>query len=186
MGFWRREPLHEKLAREGGLVRGGRAPHDTTPRWGEVGIHGVARPRRWDAVVTVEAPGLEGEELAFVTLPDGTLLIEDEAGDHDLGPLADALETEMAPPYRAEAVRRDGDRWAVAARRIEVLELPDDFHGQQLELTVHDDRRTLVVDGLPRWGRVPALEQIGERFESYVVRGERLDGPLWEVTVTPL
>ena len=75
--FRRRESLHERLAREGGLSQGEPPPHDTTPRWGETGIHGVARPRRWDAVVLAESP-YPGQELDFVALPDGTLLVEDE------------------------------------------------------------------------------------------------------------
>ena len=40
---------------------------------GEPGIHGVPRPRRWDAVATAAAPGLRGEIVHFVALPDGTL-----------------------------------------------------------------------------------------------------------------
>src|SRR5256885_7865015 len=31
-------------------------------------IHGVQRPRRWDAVVTVEVEGVEGDEVHFDTL----------------------------------------------------------------------------------------------------------------------
>ena len=71
-----------------------------------MGIHGVSRARRWDAVATAEAPGLAGDEAEFVVLPDGTLL-----GEQAQVPLAGALELE--PPYRAEAVRRDGDLWEI-------------------------------------------------------------------------
>src|SRR3954462_8256569 len=111
MGFWRRTPLHERLAREGGLEPVG--PVDTGPRWGEVGIHGVARPREWDAVVTTQA-GLEGDHAAFVALPDGTLVIED--GPDDAAPLAEAVERSLQPPYRAEAVHRGDGAWSVGAR----------------------------------------------------------------------
>ena len=72
VGFFRRESLHERLAREGGLDE--RPPHDTTPRWGAAGIHGVPRPRQWDAVATAEAPGLMRDEIEFVGLPDGSLV----------------------------------------------------------------------------------------------------------------
>ncbi len=184
MGLFRRESLHERLAREGGLTQPEPPPHDTTPRWGEVGIHGVPRPRQWDATAMVEAPDLEGDEARFVALQDGSLLVEDGP---DPAPLADALEARLPPPYRAEAVRRNERWWAVAARRIQVVELRDDVQGDALELTVNEGARTLRVDGMPAFGSVPELERLGaERGESYVVRASRLDGSLWEVTVTPL
>ena len=40
-------------------------------------MHGIARPREWDAVVTADAPGLRGDAVVFVALPDGELLVED-------------------------------------------------------------------------------------------------------------
>jgi hypothetical protein len=185
MPFWRRsEPLHEQLAREGGLFEPEPPPHDTTPRWGAAGIHGVARPRQWDATAMALAPDLEGRELAFVALPDGTLLVE---GEGDPQPLADAIEGTIKPPYRALAVRRDERNWGVAARRIEVAEISG-VPGDELELSFNDGEQTLRLDGVPRVGRVPALEELaGQRgFHSYVVRAERLDGDLWEVQAAPL
>ena len=184
MGLFKREPLHAKLAREGGLDVSEPPPHDTTPRWGSAGIHGVPRPREWDASALVEAPALEGADAAFVALPDGTLLVE---GEGDYAPLADALEGQIPPPYRAEAVRRDERWWAVAARRIEVGELPPDVRGDVIDVTVSGGERSLVVDGMPSFGSVPELERLGrERYESFVAHAERLDGQLWEVRLTPL
>jgi hypothetical protein len=180
----RDEPLHERLAREGGLESGERPPHDTTPRWGEAGIHGISRPREWDATAIVAAPDLESKEAQFVALADGTLLVEEGA---DVGLLAAALGGKVRPPYRAEAVRRDARWWAVAARRIEVAELPPSVEGEELELTAHAGERTLRVDGMPSFGSVPALERLGEsRGESYVLRASRLDGELWEIRILPL
>jgi hypothetical protein len=109
-------------------------------------------------------------------LPDGALL-----GEEAQSPLADALEIE--PPYRAEAVRREGDLWAVAARRIDVVELAQQIDGDTVDLTVVDGERTLTIDGLRSFGSVPELER---RQRSYAVRAERLDGDLWEVRVSPL
>lgn len=172
--FRRRESLHEQLAREGGL--GDAQPHDTTPRWGEAGIHGVPRPRQWDAVVTATID-LDGERAAFVVLPDGTLVIED--GPDDLQPLADAVETELDPPYRAEAVRRGDDVWAVAARRIQVASFEHD--GERLELTVRDGERTLLVDGEPGFGSARELEELAPG--DAVVRATRIDGQDWEIQV---
>jgi hypothetical protein len=169
--------LHERLAREGGMNEP--APFDTTPRWGEAGIHGVARPRRWDAVVTVRTE-LEGERAAFVALPDGTLVVED--GPDDVQPLADGVETELQPPYRAEAVRRAEDVWAVAARRIQVVRL--DHDGDELELTVRGGERTLRVDGGPGFGSVRELETLADGDAA--IRATRIDGEDWEVRVDRL
>jgi hypothetical protein len=180
--FWRRkEPLHERLAREGGMVE--RPPHDPGPHWGEVGIHGVHRQRVWDAVATVEAPDLEGTDARFVALPDGTLLAETD--DLDVGPLADALEASVRPPYRAEAVRRPPDGlWVVAARRIQVVEVVEQIDGDELTLTMNGGERTLDVDGSRAFGGVPTLERLATG--DAVVTARRLDGPLWEVEVAPL
>ncbi|MFN2466860.1 MAG: hypothetical protein ABR521_01830 [Gaiellaceae bacterium] len=183
--FRRREPLHERLAREGGLYQGAAPPHDTRPRWGEAGIHGLHRPRAWDAVLTAEAPAFEPEELQFVVLPDGTVLVEEDVPDETLEPLAAALGTALEPPYRGEAVRR-GSRWAVAGRTIRVAELPPDVMGEALELTVHEGRRELRVDGEIAFGSIPALEWLAGRHESFVVRAERLDGALWEIEAAAL
>ena len=142
--FRRGEPIHRRLAREAGLQDGERPPHDPGPRWGEVGIHGVSRPREWDAVVTAEAPRLGVGELEFVVLPDGTLVVDDEleleAGSLD--PLAAALEAELKPPYRAAAVWRGASRWGVAGRRIEVAELPSSVRGDEVVLSVAEGERS--------------------------------------------
>ena len=180
--FRRREPLHERLAREGGL--GGPLPEPGPPGWMETGIHGVHRQREWDAVVTVDVAGVEGDRARFVALGDDTLIVE-EGGDVE--PLADALDEVAQPPYRAEAVRRGEAQWAVGVRRIDVVQLQDDPEGQTLTLTAQDGERTLLVDGEPAFGSIPALETLGAaRGPSYVVEAQRLSDNLWEVRVTPL
>jgi hypothetical protein len=168
--FRRNEPLHERLAREGGLT-----PPDPRPQWQETGIHGLARLREWDATVTADAPDLVGDEARFVALPDGTLLVE--AGpDQSLEPLATAVEQALKPPYRARAARQGETLWAVQARRIEVLQLPGSLDGDSIELTRTADGTTLAI------GKIPELERRGEREgPEYVVRAERLDGDLWEI-----
>jgi hypothetical protein len=149
----------------------------------ETGIHGVQRPREWDAVVTVEAEGVEGDRARFVALADQTLLVEE---GENVEALADALDS-VPPPYRAEAVRRGESQWAVGIHRIEVVSLPDAPEGQELTLTIRDGGRTLLVDGAPVFGSLPELEHLGEtRGESYVVQGNRLADDLWEVRVVPL
>src|SRR5262249_55128765 len=106
----------------------------------ETGIHGVPRAREWDAVVTVEAEGMEGDRARFVALPDDTFVGEGGGAGE---PLAAAIEQIAPVPSRAEATRRGESRWAVGVRRLDVVELPDDPGGDELTLTVHDGERTL-------------------------------------------
>jgi hypothetical protein len=180
MSLFRRKPLHERLAEEGGLVEPASAPLFTgvIP---ETGIHGVPRERQYDAVVTVDAPDVQGESALFVALEDGSLLVEE--GEGDLTPLADAIEQEVARPYRATAIHRGGTQWAVAAHGLRVLELPEPG-GDEVELAVHGDEKTLVVDGNRSFGTMPELEALAEG--DAVIRASRLDGDLWEVQVDPL
>jgi hypothetical protein len=181
MPLWRREPLHRRLARDAGLD--GPPPHQPGPHWGTAGIHGIPRPREWDASGVAEAPELRVDELEFVALPDGSLLVDD---DGDASPLADAIETTLAPPYRARALRRGAELFAVAANRIRVEELPEHVEGEEIHLTVGPEGRTLIGDGRPLFGSIPELERLAGELPEYVVRAVRLDGTLWEVEVTPL
>src|SRR5207248_7960819 len=95
---------------------------------------GHFRPREADAVVTADAPDVQGDAVRFVALPDGSLLVED-GSDTPLEALASAVEAELRPPYRARAARQSDSLWAVQARRIEVLELPDAPGGDTIDLT---------------------------------------------------
>jgi hypothetical protein len=152
-------------------------PLDSRPRWGEVGIHGVHRLREWDAIVTASAPGLAGDELEFV-VADGVAL------DAAFAPLAAAVPLE--PPFRAHAVRR-GERWAVAARRIDVVELAPAPPGDELVLSFDGRDRIVELDGMPDFRPLPELERLGAaRYDAYVVRATRLDRAHWEVSVSPL
>ena len=161
-------------------------PLDPRPRL-PVGIHGVHRARRWDAVVTAEAPELDAAGVDFVVLPDGTLLVDGDFPDGALDPLAAAVEEELEPPYRAEAVQKEDAVWAVAATKIDVVALDPALEGEELEYSVHGEERTLVLDGRPAFGPVAELDAVaGKRFDSFVVRGVRLDEELWEVRVEPL
>ena len=136
-------------------------------------------------MVAAEAPGVRGDRVEFAALPDGTLVVDGEQGDANLGALAEALETKLDPPYRAEGVRQNDDVWAVAGRRMEVLTLAAE--GEEIELTEHGGERALFVDGAKVFGRIPQLEAVGRRLgDAYVVRARRIDGDLWEVQADPL
>ena len=153
--------------------------------WMETGIHGVPRQRQWDAVVTVEVEGIEGDAVHFVALPDDILLVDE---DVDAEPLAAALDDAAQPPYRAEAVRRGETQWAVGIRRIEVVDLGDDApDGEELTLTVREGETgssSTAAQGSARSRRSSGSAQA--RSTNYVVQGHRLDGTLWEIRVTPL
>lgn len=180
------EPLHERLAREGALDFGGIPPHDTRPRWGNAGIHGIHRFREWDALVRAEGVELDVDEVRFVALEDGTLVVDGDE-DGDLAALAEAVEAELKPPYRAQAVRADEHGWTVAAEAIELVELSRELEGEELELTVRGGERLLLVDGAAAFGDTDELERLGEeRGDDYVVRASRVDGDLWDVRVLPL
>jgi hypothetical protein len=180
VGLFKRKPLHQRLAEEGGLVEESTAPLFTgvIP---ETGIHGIPRERQYDAVATTEAPDAQGDAARFVGLEDGSLLIEE--GEGSLTALADAIEQEIARPYRATAVRRGETRWAVAAHSLRVVQLPEPG-GDEIELVLNGEEKTLVVDGSRSFGTMPELEQLADG--NAVIRAARLDGMLWEVRVDPL
>ena len=157
-------------------------PLDTGPRWGEVGIHGVHRQREWDAVSIAEAPEFAGTEARFVVLADGLILAETD--DLGLEPLAAALEGSIQAPFRGEAVRRGDGLWAVAGRRVQVVEVPENVDGDRVTLTLRDGERTLEIDGMTAFGSIPTLEQLGG--DGVVVTALRLDETLWEVELTRL
>jgi hypothetical protein len=144
-----------------------------------------ARPRDWDTFVTVQAPDVQGDQVEFVALPDGSLLVETEEGDAALDPLASAIEERLEPPYRARAARQTDSLWAVSASRIEVARFEAD--GDRIELSQTAEGKSLRVDDMPSFGSIPALEQLGQAVgPAYAAHAERLDADLWEVKVAAL
>lgn len=153
----------------------------------ESGISGLAPPREWDASAIADLPGLldpSQTELDFVVLPEGVVV-----GDIPR-PVARELVRDLGlePPYRALAVRRAGDSWAVGAVAIEVAELPADIEGEELTLTVNElGERELIVDGRPSVAQIETLVGLAQgRYATFVVRAQHLQDTLWEVRVDPL
>ncbi len=65
--------------------------------------------------------------------------------------------------------------------------MPEEVHGDEVQLVVTDETRTLLVDEAASQASIPSLEAFAaEQFGSFVVRASRLDDTLWEVTVLPL
>jgi hypothetical protein len=129
----------------------------------------------------------KGDEAVFVLLGDGRL-IPLHGPREAMEAAARALEGELDTPYRALAVRREADVWAVGAVAIEVAELPADTEGDELLLTVTEEgERALEVDGRPTLEGIEPIERAaGGRYDAYVLRASRLDERLWEIGIDPL
>jgi hypothetical protein len=155
------------------------------PGGGIPGVTGAASGRTWDAVASAHAPGLDGESVSFVALDDGSLVVVEDVPDGSLSPLADALEEHLSPPYRATAVRDDGDVWSVSAQHVSILEIPG-IEGDVVELSVVGGNREVSVDGEPVSEWVPALGALAEGGGDTVVRAERIDGDLFTIDVFAL
>ena len=200
MGFFRREKaIHEKLAEEAGLdidglgdeLAAGAAREGfqtTVPTPSDLlAVHGIPREREWDAVASALAPDLPGEHVEYVALADGTLVVDEDVPDGSLSSLADALEGQISPPYHGYAFWQQDEVWAVAAKRVQIVEVPEDVPGDDVELTVNNGALTTVVDGEESRAEMPSLETFAsQQFGSFVLRASRLDDLLWEVTVIPL
>ena len=203
MGLFRRrnETLNEQLLREAGLdpaqSLGSPAPVPEAepelpapPRLlaGDINLgHGRrGRAPEWDTVATARVPGLAGDQVEFTTLPNGDVIVEQEKGDGDLSPLADAVEKKVEPPYRAVATRQDADLWGVGAMEIAVVEFGL-AEGDAVELTENDGVQEVRVDGEPSDAEIPELERLGRQAGAdYCVEARRIDGDFWEAEVSAL
>jgi len=197
--FGRKETLNERLVREAGLdpaqVLGDAQsepapqlePPTPTLRRRAPADASQVEPKEWDAAVTVVAPGLAGDQIKFTTIPNGDVIVDEESGNADLSPLADAVEHHVKPPYRAVASRQDGDLWAVGARRIQVASFPFPA-GDRLELSWNGTDGEFRVEGEQRDALVPPeLEELGAAAgPGFFVTAVRIDGDLWEVRATGL
>ena len=158
---------------------------DGQPGLGEPAITGVSRARTWDAVASADAPELTGDIVTFVALPDGTLIVDDDVPDGSLGPLADAIEQTLQPPYRAAGVRRDESVWAVAAKEVGIVELPWQ-EGDVIDLTRVDEMRELTIDGERTIRPIPALDALADEHGDVALHAERVDGDFFAVDIFPL
>jgi hypothetical protein len=149
------------------------------------GVTGASRLPSWDAVASAHAPDLPGASVEFVALADGTLVVSEDVPDGSHGALADALEEQIAPPYRASAVRDEGDVWSVAAQGIALVELPG-VRGDVVDLTVMGGVRELSVDGGPAGQGIPALDALADEHGDVSVHAERVDADTFAVDVFPL
>ena len=175
-------------------------PLEPRPPLLPAGITGLARSRRWDASALVSVPELAGEsaaEIEFLVLAEGTIASADAVAPESLAVLARAVEGGIDPPYAALAVRRSALEWAVGASTVdaELIELPRGLDAGSLEVVVTPEGDvTASVDGgllavVPA-ELEPALAEIERhgrtRFQSFVVRADKVGADRWAVTVDPL
>lgn len=113
--------------------------------------------------------------------------------------VAEALDAELDRPYDALVIRKDRRRWSAGARELRLgdsIELPAGFPATSLEVIrtpegafetridgeeIDPALAPLVVDvvaSLDRRGR--------QRFESFVVRADKVAEGSWQVTIDPL
>lgn len=173
------ETLNDKLLREAGYSSEG-APVEAAPS-------GEDDPsaEREKIVFTLDEPDVEGTAHEFVTLADGSMVVDEAAPD--ISSLADAVEASIEPPYRASAVRQDDGNWRVTAHPIAVEKLT--LEGDELELSLLDGVTRFAIDGSETDAvAVPLrLMRVGEQAGGdFVVRATRLDGDLWEVRADEL
>jgi hypothetical protein len=158
---------------------------DGTPGLGIAGITGIPRGRTWDVTSSAHAPALVGDTVTFVTLEDGTIVVNEEEPDDSLAPLAEAVEQTLSPPYRAAAVRKNGDIWSVVAEKVAIVELPE-ISGDVVDLTVVDGERELRIDGDRTIRPLPALDALCDEHADVALHAERVDAAIFAVDVFPL
>ena len=158
---------------------------DGDPALGIPGFSEAPRGRTWDALTSAHAPDLPGDTVAFVTLDDGTLVVDEDVPDGSLTPLADSIESIIPAPYRAAAVRNDEDVWSVVAEKVAIVELPG-LAGDIADLTFVGGTRDLSVDGAPATQSVGPLDALADEHGDVSIHAERVDGDLFAVDVFPL
>jgi hypothetical protein len=128
-----------------------------------------------------------GESFSFVTLEDGTLVIEDQEGEEPLESVAAVIERRTASPYRARGFRIDAQRWVVIADPLDLVDLGTLAAGDVTVVAVGGERR-FVLDGAVRpETEIPAalLEELGDT-EPCVISATNVDDEWWEITIEEL
>jgi hypothetical protein len=205
VGFFRRrdETYNEQMLREAGLTADGepieqaeveaepeRKPAPDPVQTVDRLIRSDARfplPPGWDAAASADGSTLTRNEYSFATLPDGSLIVDDDC-DEDLSRLADAIEKEIGPPYEARASRRADGGWSVVANAIEVVDLPHE-RADNLEVACYAGEVTFKRDGetVDSNDAPQALIELGQDCgDDYVVEATRLDGTAFDATARPL
>lgn len=141
-------------------------------------------PSRMQPVeLRADAPGVPGTRVAFSCLPDGTLLVADQQGEASLEPLADAVEEQVAAPYRAVATRAGAGAWTVAVTPIELVDVPR-LAADRVRITAEGE--DLRSDAPIERRLLHRVELLASRYgyDDWTAELVRVDGRLFELTVT--
>ena len=131
-------------------------------------------------VVSAEAPGVPGDAVRFVVLPDGTLIASASVPDGVLFPIADAVEALVEPPYEVEANRISGDTWGASATEVETLDVKPGSPGQELTYSRVGGVESATVDG--RDERLPPdFRTLLAGDDDIWVEARRADDTTWVV-----
>jgi hypothetical protein len=175
----------------------------TFRRW-PAGITWIPRLREWDAVVLVDLPELERSALAEFELaaPVGADAVAREGATvprRVVDRIVEELDVRVDRPYDALVVRKGRLTWSAGARTVrlgDTVALPAGFPATSLEvvrtpdgaLEARADGEEIASTVEPLYAdAVAELERRGrERFESFVVRADKVAGGTWQLTIDPL
>ena len=153
---------------------------DGDPGLGIPGVSGIPRASMLGTVVSAEAPGIPGDTVRFVVLPDGTLIAPASVPDGVLFPIADAVEATVETPYEVEANRISGDTWGASATEVETLDVKPGSPGQELTYSRVDGVESATVDG--RDERLPPdFRTLLAGDDDLWVEARRADDTTWVV-----
>jgi hypothetical protein len=147
------------------------------------GLRGVPRPVPRDAMVSVHAVGVHGDEFRFAKRRSGAWVHAHGVAANVLAPFVQAVEQELDGPSCAVAVRDEGDIWAVAANRGEVVDLAG-VDSDEVEVSRVGVVVTTRVDGRDSDVRYPALEPLLAGDETAIAH--RFVGDAWVVGLFPV
>jgi len=153
---------------------------DGDPGLGIPGLSGIARPSMLGTVVSAEAPGIPGDSVKFVVLPDGTLIAPAEIPDGVLFPIADAVEALVETPYEVEANRIENDMWGASATEVETLDVKDGSPGQELTFSRVGGVESATVDGRDERLPLEFRALLGEDDDLWV-EARRADDTTWVI-----
>ena len=144
------------------------------PSVGRSGIHGNHRAREWDAVDDGRRAGARRRPGGVRRAARRRASSSIEGGTTSSRSRPRSTASFRPVPRRGRSARRARSGRS-AARRIEIVELPD-VAGEEIELSSHDGERTLLVDGEQRLRLDPGARAARPRRPRPADRRRRLGG----------
>ena len=140
----------------------------------------------WDIVTTVETAQDPGcDDFQLIALEDGRLIVDADVPDGSLVPFADAVEQQLQPPYRVDAVRIEGALWGAGAGGVTVIRLPR-IDGETCDVSRVGDTVSMTVDGVEVKAPPAAWEALRAFDGDVALTAEWLEDDTWIASVWPL